>query len=376
MTRILLISTSYPDQADGQAAAGVFVRDFAGALMDLNVAVEVVAPALDFSMSKENGIDVSRFAVPKLPLSLLNPLNPRDWSSIASTLVGGDRAVMKACNTIRPDHIIALWTLPSGHWAMRASQRYGTPYSVWALGSDIWTLARMPGLRQYTARVLDRAERLFADGYQLAADVKQISHRPCDFLPSSRLFCKKASKSPASGPPYRLAFLGRWHRNKGVDLLLDALELLHDRDWANIEAIRIYGGGPMEEKVKTQISGLVDSGRSVESGGFLDLEGAKSLFDWADYVIIPSRIESIPVVFSDAMQAGRPVISTPVGDLPQLVKSFRCGILAERTDPPALALAIRQATNTPPIGYVSKLAQAAAMLDIRSAASSLLSSIV
>ncbi len=44
--------------------------------------------------------------------------------------------------------------------------------------------------------------------------------------------------------PYRLAFLGRWHPNKGTDLLLDALHQLRDEDWHRIEAVRIAGGAP------------------------------------------------------------------------------------------------------------------------------------
>ncbi|MPT43185.1 MAG: glycosyltransferase [Klebsiella sp.] len=58
----------------------------------------------------------------------------------------------------------------------------------------------------------------------------------------------------------------------------------------------------------------------------------------ADCLLIPSRIESIPVVFSDAMKLGRPVVSMPVGDLPQLVGSG-VGILARQVSSQAFASA-------------------------------------
>jgi len=60
----------------------------------------------------------------------------------------------------------------------------------------------------------------------------------------------------------------------------------------------------------------------------------------ADYLVIPSRIESIPVVFSDAMQVGTPVIATPVGDLRALIEEHRCGVLADDVSVKALARAL------------------------------------
>jgi glycosyltransferase involved in cell wall biosynthesis len=63
------------------------------------------------------------------------------------------------------------------------------------------------------------------------------------------------------------------------------------------------------------------------------------------YLVIPSRIESIPVIFSDALQAGLPVIALPVGDLPLLISESDCGILATDCSPEALARAIEVACD-------------------------------
>jgi glycosyltransferase involved in cell wall biosynthesis len=165
--------------------------------------------------------------------------------------------------------------------------------------------------------------------------------------------------APRDGLPRRLAFLGRWHPNKGVDLLLDALRLLDEDDWSRIEAVRINGGGPLDRGVRSAARSLSASGRPVEVGGYLDADGAAQLLAWADYLVIPSRIESIPVVFSDAMQARCPVIAMPVGDLPQLLGRYGAGIGVDGADAPALARAIRDATRAPPSRYAAGLARAA-----------------
>ncbi len=368
MKRMLIVTSSYPDGNDGEAAAGVFVRDFAGALLQEGVAVFVVAPALRDSRMAENGIDVSRFAVPRLPLSLLDPRRPGDWIRIVRTLAAGSQAVSRICAVERPDHLLALWVLPCGDWARRAARRYGLYYSTWALGSDIWVLGKVPKLRAYLGSVLRDASARYADGFQLAADVERICGLPCSFLPSSRHLCLPVPTRQRKAPPYRLAFLGRWHPNKGVDLLLDALAALTDADWRSIEAVRLFGGGPLEAQVRDRASVLVAAGRPLVIGGYLDNSGAAALFRWADYVLLPSRIESIPVVFSDAMQAGCPVIATPVGDLPQLLNQYSCGVAANAVNAFAMADAIREALATTPARYDDGIRLAADAFDLAAAA--------
>lgn len=368
MKRILLVTTSYPDSTEGEAAAGHFVRDYARALVAMGAEVHVVAPSSWCGCTVEEGVDVKRFAVPKLPLSLLSPWQIKDWEAIATTLCEGSRMVRVACDHARPDHILALWALPSGDWARRTGSRFGIPYSVWALGSDIWTLGRIPLLRQYLALTLRQAAYRFADGLQLAEDVERICRRPCDFMPSSRNFGPPGKRTMNDGPPYRLAFLGRWHKHKGVDLLLDALEMLSDEDWSRIAAVRIYGGGPLEALVHRGVLRLSTSGRPVEAGGYLDLEGARALFEWTDYVVIPSRIESIPVVFSDSMQAGRPVIVTPVGDLPRLVNDLDVGIVAKEATPAAFSIALQRQLRRPPVSMEGGIEVGRQRFDIAGAA--------
>jgi glycosyltransferase involved in cell wall biosynthesis len=184
----------------------------------------------------------------------------------------------------RPDYIFALWALPSGHWAKSVGKKYDIPYGIWALGSDIWGLGRVPILRSYLRKTLIKADRCFADGLKLADDVKKFSGRCCEFLASSRILADNQPPDVAHRPPFRLAFLGRWHQNKGIDILMDALGLLSDEDWSKIAMIRIEGGGPLNVKVHKVASDLRNLGRPIQVGGYLDKRGAADLIAWADYV--------------------------------------------------------------------------------------------
>lgn len=337
---LLIVSTSYPETADGSEAAGSFVADFAAAAAR-HVPVCVIAPGRAAAVAA--GVRVVRFSAPRLPLSLLRAYNPLHWPAIATTLRAGAATVDRLARSERPAHILALWALPSGAWARRAWRRHGIAYSVWALGSDIWSLGHLPLVRGVLAGVLREASACFADGHALADSVTALGGRPCAFLPSARELGAPAGKALAVAPPYKLAFLGRWHPNKGVDLLLQALLQLDDAAWQRIAAVRMAGGGPLESQVRGAVAELQRRGRPVELLGFLDRTAAASLLTWADWLAIPSRIESIPVVFSDALQAGCPVVAMPVGDLPRLLRDARLGELAADVSASALAQALRAA---------------------------------
>jgi glycosyltransferase involved in cell wall biosynthesis len=316
---LLIVTTSYPMASDGSEAAGSFVADFAKA-MTRYMPVRVVGPGL------VEGIDIScdavtvrRFASASKPLSLLSPLKPWHWFSIVRILYSLRAQTLAADSDGRIKHILALWVLPSG-WAARVLARSSNiPYSVWALGSDIWSLGRLPVIREILAQVCSEADTAYADGLQLATDGEKISGRPFVFLPSSRLFGAVRTKAVAHKPPFRFVFLGRWHRNKGIDILMDALGKLTDADWRSIDEVHIAGGGPLHELVHDAVNALKLKGRAIRISGYLDREHAAEALSSADRLLLPSRVESIPVIFSDAMTCGLPVVAMPVGDLPVLI---------------------------------------------------------
>ena len=373
--RILLVSSSYARDGEGSAAAGVFVHDFAAALAESGVDTEILAPALDASFEQRGRLSIRRFKVPRLPLSLLNPLRPDHWLPIIRTLAAGRHAVRLSCREARPDHIFAFWVLPCGDWARDSARLHGIPYSTWALGSDIWALRKLPLVRSYLASVLRDAAHRFADGLKLGAEVSRICGMDCRFLPSSRAFGAPAQRVPASAPPYRLAFLGRWHPNKGPDLLLEALGRLTEADWARIEAVRICGGGPLEAEVMRGVETLRSRGCPVSTEGYLDHAAAYELFAWGDFVVIPSRVESIPVVFSDAMQVGRPIIANPVGDLAGIVRTYTCGIVADEASAVGLSNALQQALASGPQGFAAGVTKAAQAFDVRQSAAAYLATL-
>jgi len=122
-----------------------------------------------------------------------------------------------------------------------------------------------------------------------------------------------APPPPTAGPPIDLPFgsgtrilcVGRLHRQKGFDLLLEALAALRDRDFS----VCIVGEGDeraaLEDLVRKH--GLEDRVRLV---GALP---ATRTFHQADLLISPSRYEGFPLTLLEAIEAGLPAL---VSDIP------------------------------------------------------------
>ncbi len=338
---LVLVTSSFPIRGDGSEAAGSFVVDLVGELAT-HADVRVVAPGRFAEREQwSQNVVVHRYAAPFRPLSTLKPWRPGDLRWISQIWRGGMQATREA-SADRVTSILALWALPCGAWARQIARESGVGYSVWMLGSDVWSLGRLPVVRRLLRTVMRNARVRYADGLKLARDSEAICGLPVGFLPTTRAMVTRDPPPPSVAPPYRFVFIGRWHRNKGIDLLLDALSQLHDADWKRIAEVAIFGGGPLQTLVRKRVQSLLDAGRPLVMGGFIPKTEAESAIVRADWVLIPSRVESIPIVFSDAIKLGRPVVATPVGDLPQLVAAG-CGIVCDSVDASSIAAAMRAA---------------------------------
>ena len=101
---------------------------------------------------------------------------------------------------------------------------------------------------------------------------------------------------------------------------------------------------------------------------YIDKSEAIAAIQRADWVIIPSRIESIPVIFSDAMQCYRPIICTPVGDLPELCARQEVGFCVNDVSSTAIADGIRQALHSNPRQYEKGIESFIEIFDLGSVA--------
>ncbi len=130
-----------------------------------------------------------------------------------------------------------------------------------------------------------------------------------------------------------LLFIGELRMLKGVDVLIEAVALLH-RKGRRVSAT-IVGSGPDEGAfhagVKTH--GLAQAVR------FLPAMPARQAFSLGRVMIVPSRSESLPYIVLEAAGAGLPLIATRVGGIPEIF-GLDSARLVPPENVPALAAAI------------------------------------
>lgn len=368
---ICLITGSFPaNKQDGRASAGLFVRDFCVALRDLGQRVTVVTPD-KIPKEKENipGIDVHWY--PWLggskTLSVMKPYLPHDALVMLSLFRQGRQILDALAAKDRFDHVMAMWAVPAGYLAMELKRRHGIPYTTWCLGSDIWTYGRYPLIKRVVAKVLRSSDLLFADGIKLAEDVTSLSARPCPFMPTSRRLDKSLIRSvDVKSDGVNFLFVGRYALVKGVDILLEAMAIYHSKGRPG--HLYMFGGGSMNDYVRerSERSDLYDC---VTVGGFADEQTYVSYLKACDCMLIPSRMESIPVVFSDALQMEKPVIVSDVGDMGVLLRETPAGLIVPPEDSSALSEAMAQMERRGVSTFAPQVTELARRFDLRQTSS-------
>jgi colanic acid/amylovoran biosynthesis glycosyltransferase len=149
----------------------------------------------------------------------------------------------------------------------------------------------------------------------------------------------------------RLVFVGRLSPEKGGVLLVEAAAKLK-RDGVRVELVLI-GDGPSRRDIE----------RAITSYG---LDGAVTLLGWRSServreeilgsraLVLPSFAEGLPIVLMEALALHRPVLSTYVGGIPELVQPGINGFLVPPGSVDDLAEALRAVVSAP-VGLLAEM---------------------
>ena len=343
--KICIITSSYPQHSYQHSVP----KEFAKLLAKKNYDVYILA-MLRGKAKVEDELKVEYFpwiGSSELPLDVHNPKNPIHFIKILSAVLSGIFSTIKFLKKNKIDFCFCMWVIHSDIFGLIGKIFLGIPYSTWALGSDIWDVDKIPLGKFILKKILKNAYRLFADGLVLAHDVEKISNKKCTFIPSNTFFdttLKKISYAKFDSAKINFIFLGRFHKHKGIDLLVKAINKLNE-DERRKTLFHIFGmKGPDEVKIRKMVEDF-----DLESNTFINkaIPGDEvfSYITKSDFVIIPSRIESIPVVLDNAIQSNKPVIVTDVGDMGDLVRKHNVGFVT-KPNSESITNAIHKAIET------------------------------
>ncbi|MBY6140869.1 glycosyltransferase family 4 protein [Leisingera daeponensis] len=249
------------------------------------------------------------------------------------------------------DHVHAEF---AGHPATAAwviHRLTGIPYSVSCRAHDIFRTQRLLAEKLGEAafvRTISNFGRAFLASHVrgLRAEDIQVIHSSVDVESIPQL------GPPSQDGPFHVVYVGSLQVRKGVDVLLRALAATDIPDWR----CSLAGDGPERAELEALAADLGLRER-VRFLGKQDFAAVSTLYESANVIAVPSvigpagRTEGIPNVAIEGLAFQRPVISTNVSGIPELIRPGETGFLIEPGSVADLLRALEDVQANPAAAY-------------------------
>jgi len=220
-----------------------------------------------------------------------------------------------------------------GHWLYK---KIRTPYVL-----EIMHITGYPKTGTLKERIYKNLTRLFIKYFAKGAKaIRVINQKQVpEFLKKVGVGTEKIKYIPAFyidldvfkpqniEKKYNIVFSGRMARNKGINLLLSAIEKSKTQI-PNIKLI-IVGSGPLETRIKNYIKKNQLEDNVIFAGWLPSTEDVARVYNQSKILVMPSFNEGGPRVNLEAMACKVPVITTRVGAMIDIIKDGENGLFID-----------------------------------------------
>lgn len=254
-------------------------------------------------------------------------------------------------------HIHVHFANPAADVAMLACRLPGPPLT-WSFTMHGWTEFGDMGRHRLAEKVTD-ARFVACISHFARSQMMLIGNDPSqwDKLPIVRCGVdpERFESAPNPGVPGRLnaLFVGRMTNIKGPDVLLRSVAEL--RKAGRDVHLTMIGDGPDMEATQAHAREL-GLGDGVRFLGAIGQDEIRAHYEDTDVFCLPSFAEGIPVVLMEAMAMRRPVISTWIAGIPELIVDDESGLLVAPGSVPSLTAALARLIDDVPLRH--RLAEA------------------
>ena len=267
----------------------------------------------------------------------------------ASMFFFGQRKLGQKIKSGAYDVVLGAYAYPEGLGALLLAKQHGVPVVIKCHGSDLNRAPEHLTVRAQLRVLLPRAEGVVVVSEALGRTAEALGVSPAKIhtvyngVDRTNFKPEKIQKAQAalglSEKKKRVLFVGYLAEHKGVFDLVRAAEL------AESDAVEFLfvGQGPLEAYLRDH---SLARAKTIKVLGRLSHD---ELADWiraCELLCLPSFSEGMPNVVREAHAAGRPVVATRVGGIPEAVHCPELGALVEPGEPEALWGAICQVLKT------------------------------
>jgi glycogen(starch) synthase len=184
-----------------------------------------------------------------------------------------------------------------------------------------------------------RVQRIVYNGFDAATFAQEAANHP----PMTEKFGENRKI---------VLFVGNLVPDKGLDYLLEGF--IEARKQNEDLTLVVCGTGPLRKSLEQTILNF-ELRDVVFLAGYVSRDELPSYYLASDICVFPSVYEPFGLVMLEAMSMRKPVISTTVGGVPEIVKSGVTGILVPPRDAHALGKAILDLASNP--GFADNIAE-------------------
>lgn len=240
-------------------------------------------------------------------------------------------------------HLHAHFGTNSAAVAMLCRELGGPPFSMTVHGQEEFDKPEFLALGEKVQRSAFTAT---ISAYSRSQIYRQTEPEHWSKVHIVRCGIDESYKRAPTPPPAnrRLIYVGRLCPGKGLSFLLDAAAQLR-ADGVDFE-LALAGDGPMRPQLEQRIHEL-GLASSVQLLGWCDGPRVRAELEASRALVLPSFAEGLPLVLMEALGAGRPVVSSRLAGIPELVRDGECGWLVTPGDVDDLAAGLRRALDAP-----------------------------
>ena len=274
---------------------------------------------------------------------VFDPFNPLTWHRVVRR-VRQEQADLLVFNWLTP-----FFAIPFAYIA-RWTRRHTSTRNVF-ICHNVKQHEHWPAEAWLTRLALVNAHSLIVHSEEDVHDARDLVpnvqiaksvHPTYGLLSSSRISQEEARKSVELGPGRTLLFFGFVREYKGLRYLLEALALLA-REMPDVHLLVVGEFWEDKRPYVDLIGQLGITERVTIVDEYIPDEDVQKYFAAAHLVVLPYTSATQSGVVQLAFGAGKPVVTTDVGGLPEAVEDGKTGFIVAPRDPEALAQAIARA---------------------------------
>ena len=198
-------------------------------------------------------------------------------------------------------------------------------------------------------------DRVFTECEYAKQDNDFEKYRKTDSAPlyvdKGQFFLKKAFNERQ----FDVGYIGRFSEEKGIINFVKSIKMVKH----NENKLKIFIAG--EGNLFTEMVKLIQTGKiqhNITLHPWISPNDLPDFFNEIKLIIMPSIKEGLPNIMLEAMACGTPVLATPVGAIPDVIRDGETGFIMEDNSPECIARNVMRALNDPHLEEVAERGRA------------------